>query len=179
MATKLIAKVKKGSPNFEATKKRIDELSVMFATRVPRVRVGLPKNSTPYPDGTSVIMVGFWNEYGTEDGMIPSRPWLRTGAHENRDKWIATARRIVKRCVQTGRDPVNAFALLGAQMESDIKASITDGAWAPNQGWYAEWKERRGYTKPLMVTGHMRASVRYIILERITDDNSKQSNTPA
>lgn len=177
MATKCVVKVKRDSPNFEDTKKKVDELAKMMKARVPRVKVGLPKNTTPYPDGTSTIMVGFWNEYGSEDGTIPARPWLRNGAHENRDKWIATARRILKRCVQTGRDPVNAFALLGAQMESDIKASITDGAWAPNQGAYKDWKEARGYTKPLMVTGHMRASVRYIILEEATSDNSQQSNT--
>lgn len=177
MGTKVIAKVVKGSPNFEATKKRIDDLSKMFATRVPRIRVGLPKNSMPYPGGPSVIMVGFWNEYGTEDGGIPSRPWLRTGAHKHREEWIAMARRIVKRCVETGRDPVNAFALLGQRMEADIKDSIENGVWEPNQGWYKEWKEARGKNKPLIVTGHLMASVRYIILERATDDNSQQSNT--
>lgn len=179
MASKMVVKVKRGDPNFEKTKAKVDSLTKMFKTRVPRVRVGLPSNSTPYPDGTSVIMVGFWNEYGSEDGEIPARPWLRTGAHKNRDKWIATARRIMKRCVQTERDPVNAFALLGLQMEADIKASITDGAWAPNQGAYKEWKEARGYTKPLQVTGHMRASVRYVTLEEATNDNSQQSNTAA
>lgn len=157
--------VKRGNPDFEVTKKKVDELTKMFKERMPMLSVGLPKGSLPYPDGTSVIMVGFWNEFGSADGEIPARAWLRTGAHENRDKWVQMARRIVKKSVQSGKNPINAFALLGHQMESDIKNSIAAGEWAPNQGAYGEWKQAHGYTKPLMVTGHMRASVRYVISE--------------
>lgn len=172
MATGAKVKVKRGDPNFAATRKKVEELTKMFKERMPRIAVGLPKNSTPYPDGTSVIMVGFWNEYGSTDGVVPSRPWLRTGAHNNRDKWLQTARRIMKACVKNGKDPVNAFAILGLQMEADIKNSIATGDWEDNQGAYAAWKVKHGYTKPLMVTGHMRASVRYVISEDRQNDNS-------
>jgi hypothetical protein len=160
---KPVLKVKKGNPDFAAIKQKVDDMKTKVFDKMPTIAVGLPKNSTPYPDGTSVIMVGFWNEFGTQDGVVPSRPWLRTGANDNRDKWIAMARRIVKKCLQTGQNPLNHFALLGLQMEADIKNSIAAGEWEPNQGAYAAWKLSKGYTKPLMVTGHMRASVRYII----------------
>lgn len=170
---KPLIKLRKGSPDFAAAKKRIDDTVKLFEERMPKIAVGLPKGSMPYPDGTSVIMVGFWNEFGSEDGTVPERAWLRTGAHNNRDKWIQTARRIVKRSIETGKDPVNAFALLGHQMEGDIKNSIApDGEWEPNQGAYKVWKDKHGYTKPLVVTGHMRASVRYVISEGKQNDNS-------
>lgn len=164
--------VKRGNPNFEATKKKVDDLTTMFKEKMPMLAVGLPKGSLPYPDGTSVIMVGFWNEFGSADGEVPERAWLRTGAHKNRDKWVETARRIVKASVKSGKNPINAFALLGHQMEGDIKNSISpDGQWAPNQGSYGKWKQAHGYTKPLIVSGHMRASVRYVISEGKPNDN--------
>lgn len=169
---KPIVKVKRGSADFEVMKQRIEATAKMFKDRMPNIQVGLPKNSTPYPDGTSVIMVGFWNEFGSDDGAVPSRPWLRNGAHKNRDEWIALARRIVKSCIQKGTDPINAFALLGLRMENNIKASIVEGPWEPNQGAYAAAKAAKGKTKPLIVTGHMRASVRYIITEGRPSDNS-------
>jgi hypothetical protein len=165
-----IINVRRGSKDFEVTRKKVDDLTKMFKERMPRLAVGLPKGSMPYPDGTSVIMVGFWNEFGSADGEVPARSWLRTGAHQNRDKWLQTARRIMKALVKSGKDPVNAFALLGHQMEGDIKNSISEGEWADNQGSYAAWKLTRGYTKPLIVTGHMRASVRYVISEAQNDN---------
>lgn len=161
-----LIRVKRGSVDFEVAKKRLAELEDMFGKKMPKIAVGLPRDSMPYPDGTSVIMVGFWNEFGTKEGTeagIVARPWLRTGAHENRDAWIALARRIVKSCIQKGTDPMNAFALLGHRMETDIKLSISEGAWEPNKGAYAAAKAAKGKTKPLIVTGHMRQSVRYVI----------------
>lgn len=173
MAAGARVRIKRGDPNFTETRKRVDELTKMFRERMPMIAVGLPRDSTPYPDGTSVIMVGFWNEYGSTDGTVPSRPWLRTGAENNREKWLNMARRILKKCVQTGQNPVNSFSILGLQMEADIKNSIAAGDWEDNQGAYAAWKVKHGYTKPLMVTGHMRASVRYVISEKRQDDNSQ------
>lgn len=166
-------RIRRGDPNFDLIRKRVEELTKMFEERMPKIAVGLPKDSTPYPDGTSVIMVGFWNEYGSTDGVVPARPWLRTGAHNNRDEWLKLARRIIKKCIETGQDPINRFALLGLKMEADIKKSIETGDWESNQGAYAAWKVKHGYTKPLMVTGHMRASVRYVITEKRQDDNSQ------
>jgi hypothetical protein len=162
---KPLLKVRRGRPDFAEVKKRIEETKTKVFDKMPKIAVGLPKNSMPYPNGVSVIMVGFWNEFGSEDGVVPARPWLRTGAHNNRDKWIDMARRIVKRCIETGQNPLNHFSLLGLQMERDIKASIDEGEWEPNQGAYAAWKLSKGKTKPLNLTGHMRASVRYVIYE--------------
>ncbi len=163
-------RIRRGSPDFEVMKKRIAELETMFRKRMPKIAVGLPRDSLPYPDGTSVIMVGYWNEYGSEatgrGGGIVARPWLRTGAHENREAWVALAGRIIKSCVQKGTDPMNAFALLGLRMENDIKLSISEGAWEPNKGAYAEAKAAQGKTKPLILTGHMRQSVRYAIMQK-------------
>lgn len=157
-------------------RKRVTDMTKIFE-KMPRIAVGLPKNSMLYPDGTSVIMVGFWNEFGSTDGAVPSRPWLRTGAHNNREAWVAMARKIVARCLEKNVDPTNHFALLGLRMENDIKTSIDSGAWEPNQGAYGKWKEARGKTKPLIVTGHMRASVRYVISQGDGNDNSQQSAT--
>lgn len=166
-------KVKRGQSTLEEMRKRVEDAAKLFS-KMPKITVGLPRDSTPYPDGTSVIMVGFWNEFGSMDGVVPARPWLRTGAAENKDKWIDMARRIVKKCIEQGKDPLNHFALLGLQMERDIKASIDEGQWEPNQGQYAAWKAAHGKEKPLIVTGHLRASVRYVITSGKQDNDNSQ-----
>lgn len=168
--------LKKGTPEFTKTKKLLEDMK-RGLKKMPTIAVGLPKDSTPYPDGTSVVMVGFWNEFGSIDGAVPARPWLRTGAHNNKDKWINLARDICKRAIAKGKDPAEFMALLGQQMQADIQASIDSGSWEPNRGQYAAYKVAKGKEKPLIFTGHMRASVRYVVMGG--DDDSKQSDSAA
>jgi len=151
--------VKKGG-DFEAVKKRVDEVQRLLE-KGAKVAVGLPRNSMPYPDGTSVIMVGFWNEFGTK--FTHERAFLRTAARENRDAWLALSRDIYKRAVAKNKDPNDFLSILGQRMEADVKRSIDSGAWEPNQGAYGEWKLSKGKTKPLIVSGHLRGSIRYVI----------------
>lgn len=140
--------------------KLVDRLTKLL-DKPPKIAVGLPRDSTPYPDGTSVIMVGFWNEFGTEN--IPERPFLRTTANQKREEWLKLAKDIYTRAIKKNKNPTDFMSLLGERMENDIKAGIDSGPWEENQGWYKEWKLSKGKTKPLIVTGHLRGSIRYVV----------------
>lgn len=158
MATSII--VRNGAGDMSAVRAKIDKLSATLR-RQPNLVVGFPRNSMPYPDGTSVIMVAFWNEFGTK--FAPERAFMRTAAAQNKEEWLRLARRIYSRAVKQGKNPADFLGLLGERMQLDVQKSIDSGAWEPNKGQYAKWKEAHGKTKPLIVTGHMRGSVRYVL----------------
>lgn len=158
MATSVQAGLIKGNP--ELVRKRLASLESKLK-KVPNIAVGLPANSMPYPDGTSVVMVAFWNEFGTEN--IAERSFLRTAAHVNRDKWLKLTRKIFEQAIAKDKNPADFFPLIGQVMQADVQKSIDSGAWEPNQGAYGAWKKAQGKTKPLIFSGHLRGSIRYVV----------------
>lgn len=161
MGLKLKAgKVKRGDIGLAATRKLIDKIAKTLKGKTT-LAVGLPSNSLPYPDGTSVVLVGFWNEFGTE--RIPERPFLREGLRQNREQWLKLARKLYAKALREGVPPENVMRLLGEQMQIDIQKSLDSGAWEPNAPDYAKAKAKKGKTKPLIVTGHLRGSIRWVM----------------
>lgn len=159
-------KVKAQTKGDPALRNAMIELARMtkILKRDTDLAVGLPKNALPYPDGTSVVLVGFWNEFGTE--YIPERAFLRTALAQNRRQWLALAALVYEKALKQNKDPRLLMRVVGEQMQLDVQKSIDSGAWEPNQGQYAEWKLSKGKTKPLINTGHMRGSIRYEIRNR-------------
>ena len=51
---------------------RIEKITKSFKGSTS-VKVGLPKGSDAYPDGTSVVMVGAVHEFGSPSRNIPQR----------------------------------------------------------------------------------------------------------
>lgn len=153
-------KVKKGDVSLAETRKVIEKLAKLLKGN-PRIVVGLPSNSLPYPDGTSVVMVAFWNEFGTK--VIPERPFLREALRQNRNSWLKLARKLYKKAIKEGVAFDSVLGLLGAQMQLDVQKSLDSGAWEPNAPDYAKFKAKTGKTKPLIVTGHLRGSIRWAI----------------
>ena len=146
----------------EKARARIDALSKMLnAGDGARVAVGLPQDSTPYPDGTSVLMVGFWMEFGTK--YSPERSFLRDSVLQYREQWIGLARKLQQKAIKESRPISDFLPVLGQQMQIDVQTKIDSGPWEPNQGDYALWKQAEGKTKPLIVSGHLRASIRYVV----------------
>lgn len=153
-------KVKKGDLTLALTRKIMAKLSKSLKGN-PRIVVGLPSNSMPYPDGTSVVQVGFWNEFGTD--KIPERPFLREALRQNKEEWLKLSRKLYKKAIKEGVPPENVLGILGAQMQLDVQKSLDSGAWEPNAPAYAKFKAKSGKTKPLIVTGHLRGSIRWAI----------------
>ena len=119
-----------------------------------RVKVGLPKNSNAYPDGTSVIMVGAVHEFGSPSRNIPQRSFLRTGIIENRKVYISMARALLSKVIEEKMSMHKALSLIGLQAQTDVRDKITDIEEPP-------LKYRDG--NPLVDTGHLRQSITYQI----------------
>ena len=122
-----------------------------------RVKVGLPKGSLPYPDGTSVINVGLWNEFGTVN--IPERSFLRTGIQKNLPKYAKINRKNLKAVLQGSLTTEKSLNRLGAIAAGDVKENITAIRKPPNK---PATIRKKGSANPLIAeNGHLRASITY------------------
>jgi len=132
-------------------KKRLDKIDK--ALNGPgNVKVGLPKGSNNYPDGTSVIMVGLVQEFGSPVRNIPERSYLRSTVAGNKRKYKALMRKLAKQ-ISEGKMTLNkALNILGLQVQSDVQDKITSIS-SP------ALKNREG--NPLVDTGHLRQSITY------------------
>ena len=115
-----------------------------------KVKVGLPKGSNDYPDGTSVIMVGAVHEFGSPSRGVPERSYLRTTIVENRKKYKAMFKKLGKQIVDGKITTKKALGLLGQKVQDDVKQKIETIDSPP-------LVSRDG--NPLIDTGHLRRSI--------------------
>lgn len=151
---KIKAKKKK---NLDRVKLELDKLA-KINSKPSRVRVGIPDDSITYPDGTSLLLVAIVQEFGTFDGRIPERSFLRAMIVENKNFfkkfWDKHAEAIL-----TGKvDPKLVLELLGQMAEAKAKekvVSLSDPANAPST------VRAKGSSNPLVDTGLLLGSIRY------------------
>lgn len=116
------------------------------------VKVGLPKGSNDYPDGTSVIMVGTVHEFGSPSRNIPQRSFLRATVQEKRRKYKKMFSKLAKKIIDGKLTLKQALNLVGLQVQTDVKEKITNIK-------EPELKQREG--NPLIDTGHLRQSITF------------------
>lgn len=146
--------------------------------------------SSKYEDGTPVAYVAAIQELGS--GPIPPRPFMRTTAAKEKDKWSQTAAMAAKSVIKGDATAKQAMELITFQAEGDVSktiASITSPALSPITIELRAMKARNpglkitgatvgeaaakvnspGYqtpsvsTKPLVDTGHMIATLTHIV----------------
>ncbi|ETD72967.1 hypothetical protein V757_01085 [Pelistega indica] len=126
-----------------------------FATKA--VYVGVPKENNPKVDGDfSMSDLAAVHEFGSEDGHIPERSFLRTSVVKNKAKYF----RFFGDRLITGNDPEKALNELAELAKGDVQENIVNGdfkALAP------ETIKRKGSTKPLIDTGKLRQSITGVV----------------
>lgn len=120
------------------------------------VKVGLPKGSNDYPDGTSVILVGLVHEFGSPEKNIPQRSFLRSTVNSNKRKYAKLLKKLTKKIVNGKLTKNKALNLLGLQVQGDVIGKISDGIDPP-------LTSREG--TPLVDTGHFRQSITFEVEE--------------
>ena len=123
--------------------------------------MGLPAGgANAYPDGTPVISVGVWNEFGTE--RIPERSFLRAGIREGTQGYKAL-NRVNLRLLQAGKKSAReAMGELGLLAQGDVQAKINDVSEPPNADSTVAIK---GSSNPLVDTGHLKQSITFEVVE--------------
>lgn len=120
------------------------------------VKVGLPKGSNDYPDGTSVIMVGAVHEFGSTSRGVPQRSFLRSTVQEKRRQYKLMFSKLADKIISGKLNIRQALQLIGLQVQSDVREKITEGIDPP-------LKYREGTA--LIDTGHLRQSITYQVDE--------------
>jgi len=136
-----------------ATKKIAQIKSALGSGRT--LKVGLLGGH--YPDGTSIPLVGFRNEFGT--AKIPERSFIRATLFKHRN-YKDTLEKMAKGIIANKYNREKAFEMLGQKVKQDIQKTIVELKHPKNAKSTIRMK---GSSNPLIDTGLMRNSVDYVV----------------
>lgn len=123
-------------------------------TRPMTLQVGFLENAT-YPDGTPVALIAAIHNYGAPRANIPARPFFSNMVADKSPDWSKTLEGLI---VHTNYDMTKALNLMGEGIKGQLQQSIRDLVSPPLQ---PATIARKGFSKPLIHTGHMLNSVAY------------------
>jgi len=124
------------------------------------IKAGLQAGDMADDGSTTLAEIGAWNEFGTRH--IPERPFVRAAVDSNRDRYTRIFANEARKIMAGERSVSVSLGLIGQLVTSDIQKKITEISTPPNApGTVA----RKGSSNPLIDTGRMRQSVRYVIVE--------------
>jgi hypothetical protein len=131
------------------------------------VKVGVLQSAGEHQDehgeAVTIAQVAAWNEYGTEDGHVPSRPAFRLAADDNRAN-IATAQERMIGQVLEGKIDINtALQRVGMLVQGYVRRSIIDLADPPNA---ESTIKAKGSSNPLIDSGQLAQSITYEVVKR-------------
>lgn len=154
------------------------------------VECGLFDGDTHPDSGLTLPEIGAVNEFGSSDGKIPARPFMRRAVDEQKSRWIKILDDGYDRIVN-GLGKVRVFdvlALFGEHAASDIRRTIDD-VWEPPKALATKKAEggalkrtksgklaknartnQMRFSHPLIWLGYMRAAIR----QRIIVGNKKK-----
>lgn len=110
-------------------------------------------------------------EYGTEDGRIPSRPFLRHTFDAERENLIGTAKKLLPLIYVNKMTVEKALGIMGLQLATATKRYITDtpgGVPPPNAPSTLARKQAKGHngaaTRTLIDSGRMVNSITWTVI---------------
>jgi phage gpG-like protein len=119
------------------------------------VKVGILGTDAKKSHGAlSNVALATVHEFGSSDGRVPERSFLRSTFAANRDEYM----RLVKlgvRAAFKGKAPIEeTLKRIGLRMENDVKKNITTGAGIPPPN-APSTIARKGSSRPLVDTGQL------------------------
>ena len=98
------------------------------------------------------------NEFGS--GNVPERSFIRSTMDENAERYLKAAETLVGLMIDGEISKFEALERMGQQIERDIKEKIINLKTPPNS---PRTIMEKGSDNPLIDTGEMLASIRYIV----------------
>lgn len=152
-------------------KQQVDEalkkLAGMFEREELSVLVGVPSGAGSYPSengrpALNIATVAAVNEFGTADGRIPARPFLRPAMEEGTPKFVRIAE-IDLPDILLGKQPLTRMLhRMGNVAVGMVQQKITDVKTPPNA---ASTIAKKGSDNPLIDTGALRQSINYEVID--------------
>lgn len=146
-------------------KQQVEEALRRLAERLEgetRVLVGVPEGSGTYDDGLTIATVAAVNNFGSADGHIPARPFLRPAVEQGAPEYQRLAEVMIPRVLSGEMAMRTLLEQMGNLAEGHIKQYITDLRVPKNAD---STIANKGSDNPLIHDGHLRQSIRYVIAE--------------
>jgi len=122
-----------------------------------QVHVGFQSGDDPYEDGTDLVSVAAYNEFGSSS--TPARPFMKQSFDNNEDKLKAQGAK-ANRDLANGASAESILKEMGVVVKGIVQQEIVEGDFAPNA---PSTVRSKGSGQPLIDTGHMRQSVNFVI----------------
>lgn len=113
-------------------------------------------------EGTSLALIASANEFGTRDGHVPERSFLRRTVAENQRDYEEMLAGAVDDYVEGGIPLTRSLGLIGAAAVGDVQDTMVAVDDPPNA---PSTIARKGADNPLIDTGRLRQSITWKIEE--------------
>lgn len=124
------------------------------------VLVGLPVGTGSYEDGAPIAVIAAVHEFGSADGTIPERSFLRVPLRQNAEDFKSVWRAQISKVVEGELSMHQVMSQLGARAVAVSQEAISEGI-APGNA--ESTVKRKGSSKPLIDTGQLRQSITFIV----------------
>lgn len=124
------------------------------------IETGLQNDGTSSDGGVLVSHYGAVNEFGSSNGHIPERSFIRSTFDETVDKLVDTRDKIIGGVYAGKLTADRGAGLLGEMHQTDIQRKITSHPPPPNA---PSTIARKGSSGTLVDQGLMRQSVRWVM----------------
>ena len=136
-----------------ALERKLTELSNQVQ-KAATVEIGFPENSS-YPNGTSVPLVAFIQEFGAPSKNIPPRPYFRQMIADKSPEWPDAIASLLK---STNYDAAATLDIAGQAIKAQLQQSISQFNGVPLK---PSTIAAKGSDKQLIDTSQMLRSVDY------------------
>lgn len=140
---------------------RIAEIKRKFSD-APTVLVGVPKSAGNYEDGVHTATVAAVNEFGSADGRIPERSYLRSGINDSQQNIKKLYEKMMPEVISNDLDIRSIQSMVGEIAVGRIVERISEGI---DPGNAESTIKKKGSSTPLIDTGHLRQSITYVLSE--------------
>lgn len=127
-----------------------------FAKGKSFVKVGvLSKDGSEDRGGITLAGIASVHEFGTSDGKVPSRSWMRSTLEEQKDKIFAQSFAMISNTILGKTNIRKALNTIGLIISDEFRKKITNIQDPPLK---VSPRKPQGGTNPLVDTGRLRAS---------------------
>lgn len=124
------------------------------------VLIGVPAGKGNYKNGAPLAVIAAVQEFGSADGRIPERSFLRVPLRQNMPEFVKVWRVLIPKVVSGELTMFQAMSQMGERAAGVSKESIADGIAPANA---AATVKRKGSSKPLIDDGTLIQSITYIV----------------
>lgn len=119
------------------------------------VAVGILQDE-PITSGFTLAELAAVHEYGSKDGRIPERSFIRSTVDKNQKRYQKLLPKLGKKILEQKLSAKQAMTQLGEVVSGDMKETINAGI---EPGLKPTTIKRKGSSKPLIDTGRLKGSI--------------------